>query len=132
MTDRFEISENVLQGDVFGNLLASNQIDKFGKDCLENKEHVYMYRNKVPIAPFTMCDDLLVVSVCGYKTELMAAYLNCELRFDFLRFGLTKCYNMHVGKHKEKIKYQPAFLDSWKSHEVEENKSVIESVQCIC
>ena len=24
---------------VFGNILASNQVDKFGKHCLENTEH---------------------------------------------------------------------------------------------
>ena len=31
LTERFIIQDNVLQGDVFGNILASNQIDKFGK-----------------------------------------------------------------------------------------------------
>ena len=87
MTERFEINQNILQGDVFGNILASNQIDKFGKHCLENMEHIYMYRNKIPIAPFTMCDDLLVISECGYKTELVAAYLNCQARFNFLQFA---------------------------------------------
>ena len=30
LTDQFQIQDNVLQGDVFGNILASNQIDKFG------------------------------------------------------------------------------------------------------
>ena len=65
MTDRFEINEKVLQGYVFGNILASNQIDRFGI-------HIYMYRDKIPIVPFTMCDDLFTVSECGYQTELMS------------------------------------------------------------
>ena len=82
-----------------------------------------MYRNRVQIDPFTTCDDLLVVSECGYQTELMAAYLKCQSRLIFLQFGLSKCYKMHVGKYNEKFKCQPVFLDSWKSHEVEENKS---------
>ena len=30
LTDRFVLHENVLQGDIFGTVLASNQIDKFG------------------------------------------------------------------------------------------------------
>ena len=34
LTDRFELHENVLQGDIFGTVLASNQIDKFGKPCV--------------------------------------------------------------------------------------------------
>ena len=73
LTDRFDLIENVLQGDVFGNILASNQIDKFGKQCIEDQEHIYMYREVIPIAPLTMCDDLLVISECGYKTELAVA-----------------------------------------------------------
>ena len=101
MTDRFEINQNVLQGDVFGNIMASNQIDKFGKQCLENIEHIYMYRDTIPKAPFTMCDDLFVISECGYQTELVAANLNCQARFNFLQFGLTKCFKMHIGKFKE-------------------------------
>ena len=107
----------------FKNILASNQIDKFGKHCLENMEHIYMYRNKIPIAPFTMCDDLLVISECGYKTELVAVYLNCQARFNFLQFGLTKCFKMHVGKYKEKFKCRPVFLDSWTSQEIENKTS---------
>ena len=68
MNDRFEISEKVLQGDVFGNILASNQIDRFGKHCLENQEHIYMYRDKIPIVPFTMCDNLFTVRE-GFKKK---------------------------------------------------------------
>ena len=123
MTDRFEISEKVLQGDVFGNILASNQIDRFGKHCLENQEHIYMYRDKIPIVPFTMCDDLFTVSECGYQTELMAAYINSQSRYNFLQFGLSKCFKLHVGKYKEQFKCQPVFLDSWTSEEIEDKKS---------
>ena len=82
-----------------------------------------MYRETIPIAPLTMCDDLFVISECGFKTELMASYLNCQSRFNFLQFGLAKCFKMHVGKYKEKFKCKPIFLDSWKSEEVEEKKS---------
>ena len=123
LTDRFEINEKVLQGDVFGNILASNQIDSFGKHCLENQEHIYMYRDKIPIAPFTMCDDLFTVSECGYQTELMAAYINSQSRYNFLQFGLSKCFKLHVGKYKEKFKCQPVLLDSWTSEEVEDKKT---------
>ena len=119
MTEHFELSEKILQGDVFGNVLASNQVDKFGKNCLENMEHIYMYRNTIPIAPLTMCDDLLIVSECGFKTDLVASYINCQARFNFLQFGLSKCFKMHVGKYKERYKCTPVYLDSWKSQEIE-------------
>ena len=102
LTDRFNLSDNVLQGDVFGNILASNQIDKFGKQCLEEERNLYMYRNSIPIAPMTMCDDLLVVSECGFKTNLAATYINCQSHYNYLQFGLSKCSLMHIGKSKEK------------------------------
>ena len=53
-TERFVLKENVLQGDVFGTILASNQIDKFGKQSLEDNSHIYMYRDAVPNAPLAM------------------------------------------------------------------------------
>ena len=75
------------------------------------------------IAPLTMCDDLLVISECGYKTDVMVSYINCQSRFNFLQFGLSKCYKMHIGKTKQKFKCTPVFLDSWKSEEIENEKS---------
>ena len=43
--------------------------------------------------------------------------------FELLTFGLSKCFNMHVGKYKESYKCIPVFLDSWISQEVENKKS---------
>ena len=123
LTDRFILKDNVLQGDVFGNILASNQIDKFGKECLEKETHLYIYRNKIPIAPLTMCDDLLVVSECGYKTDLVVSYVNSQARFKYLQFGLSKCSKMHVGKTKQNFKCTPVFLDHWTTKEKENEKS---------
>ena len=94
---------------------------KYSVPSVSNCSH--MYRGKIPIAPFTMCDDLFVISECGYQTELVAAYLNCQARFNFLQFGLTKCFKMHVGKFKENYKCRPVYLDSWNSQEVEDNRS---------
>ena len=90
-TERFELEENILQGDVLGTVLASNQIDKFGKQCLEDNAHIYMYRDAIPIAPLAMCDDLLVISECGFKTDLAAAYINAQAQFNYLQFGHAKC-----------------------------------------
>ena len=119
LTKSFILKEKVFQGDGFGNILASNQIDKFAKRCLENKEHIYMYRDTVPIAPLRMCDDLLTVSECGFQTDLMASYIYAQARFNFPQFGLSKCYKMHIGKSKQSFECTPVFLDSWKSEEIE-------------
>ena len=105
--------------DIFGNILASNQIDKFGKQCLEDNTHIYWYRDAIPIAPLTMCDDLLVISECGFKTDLAAAYINSQAEFNSLQFGLSKCSKMHVGKTKQRYKCNPIYLDQWKTEEIE-------------
>ena len=107
----------------FGNILASNLIDKFGKHCLEEESHIYMYQNKIPIVPLAMCDDLLVVSECDFKTELVASYINSQARFNYLRFGLSKCSKMHVCKTKPKFKCTPVRLDQWSSEEIECKKT---------
>ena len=45
------------------------------------------------------------------------------MSFNFLQFGLSKCFKLHVGKYKEKFKCQPVFLDSWASKEVEDTQT---------
>ena len=64
-----------------------------------------------------MCDDLLVVSDCGYKTDLVVSYVNSQARFKYLQFGLSKCSKMHVGKTKQNFKCTPVFLDNWTTEE---------------
>ena len=66
-----------------------------------------------------MCDDLLVISECGYKTELAVAFINSQSQFNYLQFGLSKCVKMHVGKTKQSYKCTPVLLDNWTSHEKE-------------
>ena len=78
-----------------------------------------MYREAIPIAPLTMCDDLLVISECGYKTELAVSYINSQAQFNYLQFGLSKCKKMHIGKTKENFKCSPVLLDSWTTKEIQ-------------
>ena len=52
-TESRSISNVVLQGDVFGPMLSSKQVDTFGKECLEDNKYLYMYKWEVEIPPFT-------------------------------------------------------------------------------
>ena len=92
-----------MQGDVFGAVLASNQIDKFGKQCLEDNYHIYMYSDIIPIAPLAMCDDILVISECGYKTDLAVAYINSQAQFNYLQFGLKNVQKCIVEKQDKNL-----------------------------
>ena len=105
-----DIHKVVIQGDVFGPLLCSKQVDLFAKECLEDQKYLYRYKNEVPIPPLTMVDDVLCISECGFKTAMVNSYLKCKTNSKKLQFGIEKCKKIHIGK-------QHVFVDKWKGTE---------------
>ena len=61
-TARDVIRNSVTQGDVFGPIFCSKQVDTIGQECLEQNKYIYMYKGEVEIPPLGMVDDLLCVS----------------------------------------------------------------------
>ena len=101
------IENVVIQGDVFGPMLCSKQVDIFGKECLEEGKYTYLYKDEVQIPPLSMVDDVLCVSECGYKTAMVNSYLQCQSSSKKLQFGSTKCKKIHIGKTCEEYKCHP-------------------------
>ena len=64
-TSRESIKNVITQGDIFGPLFCSKQVDTFGQECLNENKHTYVYRGEVEIPPLSMVDDLLGISECG-------------------------------------------------------------------
>ena len=57
------LEQVVLQGDTWAPLMASNQVDKFGKILLEESpDYLFKYKGHVPIGVLGMIDDLTCVS----------------------------------------------------------------------
>ena len=109
-----EAIENVIcQGDVFGPILCSNQVDTFGKECLEHKKYTYMYKGEVEIPPLGMVDDLLCVSECGHKTTMLNTFINFKSTSKKLQFGVEKCKKLHVGSYQRDYKCQNLYVDKW-------------------
>ena len=53
----------VLQGDTWGPIMASNQVDTFGKQLLEEEpSFLYRYKGKVPVGVLGMVGDLAGVT----------------------------------------------------------------------
>jgi hypothetical protein len=48
-TGRESIKNVIAQGDVFGSIFCSTQVDTFGQECLDEGKHTYMYRGEVEI-----------------------------------------------------------------------------------
>ena len=76
ISDRTSIYNVITQGDVFGPILCSNQVDTFGRECLEEGKYTYTYKGEVEIPPLGMVDDLICISQCGHKTAMMNAFIN--------------------------------------------------------
>ena len=43
-TEKGSIENVIIQGDVFGPLLCSKQVDTFGKECVEEQKYTYTYK----------------------------------------------------------------------------------------
>ena len=118
MTDREWVQKKVLQGEKLGPIKCGNSVDKIGKYCLENKTYLHLYRNKVPVPPLSLLDDIIAIAKCGYKSVEMASYLNTQTNIRKLRFGVKKCFKLHVGK--DHIKCPELTIDNWKLEKKEE------------
>ena len=89
-----------MQGDVLAPLISSLQVDTFGKECMEEKKHLFYFKDIVPIGPLGMVDELLTISECDVKTTLMNQFIYVKTGTKRLQFGTTKCTKMHIGKSK--------------------------------
>ena len=87
-----------MQGDVLAPLISSLQVDTIGKECYQEQKHLFYYKGSVPISPLGMVDDLLTISECGFKTNLVNQFINHKTGSKRLQFGPSKCIKMHIGK----------------------------------
>ena len=95
------IKNVITQGDVFSPILCSNQVDKIGKECLDENKYIYLYKGEVEIPPLGMVDDLLTISECGHKTAMISSFINFKTDMKKLQFGVKKCAKMHIGQAEE-------------------------------
>jgi hypothetical protein len=120
LTDRVTFKEIILQGDVFGPIECSVSVDTYGKECLEEDKHLYLYKDEVAVPILTMVDDALAVSECGYKTNMLNSFINTKTNMKKLQYGVKKCFKMHVGKTCVKEICPDLYVDGWKLKEVSE------------
>ena len=86
-TERQNIKNVITQGDVFGPIFCSKQVDTFGQECLVDSKYTYMYRGEVEIPPLSMVDDVLCVSECGFETSMVHGYMKMKTDSKKLQFG---------------------------------------------
>ena len=97
LTEEMVLDEVVLQGEVWGPSLASNQVDMFGKDMLE-ENFVYKYKGYIPVPILGQIDDTIGVTLAGFEAAQMNSYMNVRSADKYLQFGQDKCIFMVVGE----------------------------------
>ena len=110
-TKEENVQRIIMQGETFGPLSCSVQVDSFGKECLAKNKHLYLYKGEVGVPPLAMVDDLVCISECGIKSVLMNAFINAKTNAKKLQFGVSKCHKMHIG---QKRSFCPSLkIDNW-------------------
>ena len=120
LSDRETVKDIVLQGDTFGSLMASVQVDAIGKESMKAGNY-YVYKKKLPIGFMGLVDDIVGVTEAGHKASELNAFINVRTAEKTLQFGISKCKYMIVGKCADLVKQANLQVDSWKV-EHEENK----------
>ena len=115
LTERQVLREIVLQGDTWGSLLASVQVDNIGKDCVEAGLG-YMYKNILPIGFLGLVDDVICVTEAGYKAQEMNSFMNVKTAEKNLQFGISKCKSMLIGKNTENVINNQLMVDGWNAN----------------
>lgn len=112
LTERSVIQNVVLQGDTFGSLLASVQVDTIAT-AVEEKGLGYMYKGTENIGILALVDDIIGVTKTGYEAHQLNVILNVNSAVKQLQFGAKKCAYMILSKKKEKLPSNTLKVDSW-------------------
>ena len=113
LTDRQKIKNLVLQGDTFGSIMASVQVDSIGKACMD-AGHGYEYKDNLKIGFLGLVDDIIGISEAGSKAQMLNAFLNMKTAEKTLQFGTKKCKFMLVGKDTKNVMKNNLMVDEWK------------------
>ena len=119
----------MLQRDTWGPTMASNQVDTFGKQLIEEvPSYVYKYKGYVPISVLGMVDDVAGVSESGTKAQQLNAYINVKTAEKKLQFGPDKCNTLNIAHKKAGLVNSELYIDYW-SEKHEKTDQLIEKFE---
>ena len=112
LTERQLITDTVLQGDTWGSILASVQVDKIGQDCTA-AGYSYLYKNILPVGFLGLVDDIVGITEAGYMAQQLNAAINVKTAEKTLQFGISKCKSMLIGKDSDDVVNNQLQVDNW-------------------
>jgi hypothetical protein len=83
-----KFNEIVMQGNVLAPIISSLKVDTIGKECLKAAKRIYYYKDRVPIPPLGLVDDLFTISTFGFN--MMNNYINSKTGMKRLHFRTSK------------------------------------------
>ena len=120
LSERQVLKNCVLQGETWGSMLASVQVDSIGQECVQ-AGYGYLYKEELPISLLGLVDDIIGVTEAGHQAQQMNVFLNTKTAEKGLQFGSSKCKTMLIGKDTKDIINTELFVDKWEvKHEVSE------------
>ena len=75
LSERQTLENVVLQGDTWGSILASVQVDSIGKEVVKSG-YGYYYKDVLPVSLLRLVDDMIGVTEGGHKAQQLNALLN--------------------------------------------------------
>ena len=130
VTSRVNINQIVLQGEVFGPLQCSVQVDTFAKECIEENKFLYSYKEKVKVPALSMVDDLACVAQSGVDSVEVNSFINAKTNVKKLQFGVTKCHQIHVGGNEHLT--PELYVDNWEVKKICEEKTGVDNLKDVC
>ena len=122
LTERQTLTDIVLQGDTFGSILASVQVDSIGQECAQSG-YGYQYKDSLPVGMLGLVDDTIGITEAGYKAQMLNAFMNIKTAEKGVQFGIKKCKSMLIGKNTENVLDSNLSVDRW-TVEHRENKGL--------
>ena len=119
LSERQILKNIVLQGDTWGSILASVQVDSIGKECASSG-YGYLYKDTLQVSLLGLVDDTIGVTEAGFKAQQMNAFFNVKTAEKGLQFGPSKCKSMLIDKKTENVLNSQLLVDNWKV-KVEDN-----------
>ena len=125
LSDEYLLKERVLQGDTWGPVFASKQVDKFGKEMLdESSSFMFWYKSIVPIPLLAQCNYILGISKVGFKSVQLSSFLNVKAVDKHSQFGASQCKSMIFSRKAPADFLIPKLkVYSW-SKEIDENNII--------
>ena len=121
-TEVQNIEDVVLQGDTFGSLLASVQVDRICQE-IESTGLGYKHKNILSVSMLGLVDDLIGITPVGYKAQQMNEIINVKSAEKRLQFGVSKCKSMLISKKPELVQNSQLAVDTWSMKHVKNSST---------